>query len=172
SPPTATIPPSSRVTTARSPCPTRTWPGRAVTTCSWRKCPCAEPRGAPIETKGARATDRSGPAPFVTRDGPNIVAAMRRSVDSAELEPTLPPAVSLLHGNRQRETVPCFAVPPVRARSRDKGTRVARPSLLPQCHLLGHTVGQPNSDGNVVIFNSNMNASGQYDLFVAEMPLR
>jgi len=33
-------------------------------------------------------------------------------------------------------------------------------------------VGQPNSDGNVVIFNSNMNGSGQYDLFVAEMPLR
>ena len=32
--------------------------------------------------------------------------------------------------------------------------------------------GQPNPDGNVVIFNSNMNGSGRYDLFVAEMPLR
>jgi len=32
--------------------------------------------------------------------------------------------------------------------------------------------GQPNPDGNVVIFNPNMNGSGRYDLFMAEMPLR
>jgi uncharacterized protein YjdB len=32
--------------------------------------------------------------------------------------------------------------------------------------------GQPSSDGKVVIFNSNMNGSGRYDLFVAEVPLR
>ena len=30
----------------------------------------------------------------------------------------------------------------------------------------------PSPDGKVVIFNSNMNGSGRYDLFVAEMPLR
>jgi len=30
---------------------------------------------------------------------------------------------------------------------------------------------QPSPDGKVVIFNSNMNGSGRYDLFVAEMPL-
>jgi len=32
--------------------------------------------------------------------------------------------------------------------------------------------GTPSPDGKVVIFNSNMNGSGRYDLFVAEMPLR
>ena len=32
--------------------------------------------------------------------------------------------------------------------------------------------GKPSPDGRVVIFNSNMNGSGRYDLFVAEMPLR
>ena len=32
--------------------------------------------------------------------------------------------------------------------------------------------GQPSPDGRVVIFNSNMNGSGRYDLFVAEVPLR
>jgi hypothetical protein len=32
--------------------------------------------------------------------------------------------------------------------------------------------GMPSPDGKVVIFNSNMNASGRYDLFVAAMPLR
>ena len=32
--------------------------------------------------------------------------------------------------------------------------------------------GKPSPDGKVVIFNSNMNGSGRYDLFVAEMPLR
>ncbi len=32
--------------------------------------------------------------------------------------------------------------------------------------------GMPSPDGKVVIFNSNMNGSGRYDLFVAEMPLR
>ncbi len=31
---------------------------------------------------------------------------------------------------------------------------------------------QPSPDGKVVIFNSNMNGSGRYDLFVAEVPLR
>jgi len=31
---------------------------------------------------------------------------------------------------------------------------------------------QPSPDGKVVIFNSNMNGSGRYDLFVTEMPLR
>ena len=31
---------------------------------------------------------------------------------------------------------------------------------------------QPSPDGKVVIFNSNMNGSGRYDLFVAEIPLR
>jgi hypothetical protein len=31
---------------------------------------------------------------------------------------------------------------------------------------------QSSPDGKVVIFNSNMNGSGRYDLFVAEMPLR
>ncbi len=31
--------------------------------------------------------------------------------------------------------------------------------------------GQPSPDGQVVIFNSNMNGSGRIDLFVAEMPL-
>jgi hypothetical protein len=30
----------------------------------------------------------------------------------------------------------------------------------------------PSPDGKVVIFNSNMNGSGRYDLFVAEVPLR
>jgi hypothetical protein len=30
----------------------------------------------------------------------------------------------------------------------------------------------PSPDGRVVIFNSNMNGSGRYDLFVAEVPLR
>jgi uncharacterized protein YjdB len=32
--------------------------------------------------------------------------------------------------------------------------------------------GQPSPDGKVVIFNSNMNGSGRYDLFIAEVPLR
>jgi len=32
--------------------------------------------------------------------------------------------------------------------------------------------GHPSPDGKVVIFNSNMNGSGRYDLFVAEVPLR
>src|SRR3989449_1729054 len=32
--------------------------------------------------------------------------------------------------------------------------------------------GKPSPDGRVVIFNSNMNGSGRYDLFVVEMPLR
>jgi Big-like domain-containing protein len=32
--------------------------------------------------------------------------------------------------------------------------------------------GMPSPDGKVVIFNSNMNGSGRYDLFIAEMPLR
>ena len=32
--------------------------------------------------------------------------------------------------------------------------------------------GTPSPDGKIVIFNSNMNGSGRYDLFVAEMPLR
>jgi len=32
--------------------------------------------------------------------------------------------------------------------------------------------GMPSPDGKVVIFNSNMNGSGRYDLFVAEVPLR
>ena len=31
--------------------------------------------------------------------------------------------------------------------------------------------GTPSPDGKVVIFNSNMNGAGRYDLFVAEMPL-
>ena len=31
---------------------------------------------------------------------------------------------------------------------------------------------QPSPDGKMVIFNSNMNGSGRYDLFVAEVPLR
>jgi hypothetical protein len=31
---------------------------------------------------------------------------------------------------------------------------------------------QPSPDGKVVIFNSNMNGTGRYDLFIAEMPLR
>src|SRR2546430_3638645 len=31
---------------------------------------------------------------------------------------------------------------------------------------------QPSPDGKVVIFNSNMNGSGRYDLFVAEVPFR
>ncbi|HKC41757.1 MAG TPA: hypothetical protein VKC15_19600 [Gemmatimonadales bacterium] len=31
--------------------------------------------------------------------------------------------------------------------------------------------GTPSPDGKIVIFNSNMNGSGRYDLFVAEMPL-
>ncbi len=31
---------------------------------------------------------------------------------------------------------------------------------------------QPSPDGKVAIFNSNMNGSGRYDLFVAELPLR
>jgi hypothetical protein len=31
---------------------------------------------------------------------------------------------------------------------------------------------QPSPDGKVAIFNSNMNGSGRYDLFVAEVPLR
>jgi len=31
---------------------------------------------------------------------------------------------------------------------------------------------QPSPDGKVVVFNSNMNGSGRYDLFVAEVPLR
>jgi hypothetical protein len=30
----------------------------------------------------------------------------------------------------------------------------------------------PSPDGKVVIFNSNMNGSGRYDLFIAEVPLR
>src|SRR5258705_12995475 len=30
--------------------------------------------------------------------------------------------------------------------------------------------GTPSPDGKVVIFNSNMNGAGRYDLFVAEMP--
>src|SRR5207247_8683262 len=33
-------------------------------------------------------------------------------------------------------------------------------------------LGKPSPDGKVVIFNSNMNGSGRYDLFIAEMPLR
>lgn len=32
--------------------------------------------------------------------------------------------------------------------------------------------GKPSPDGKVVVFNSNMNGSGRYDLFVAEVPLR
>ncbi len=32
--------------------------------------------------------------------------------------------------------------------------------------------GMPSPDGKVVIFNSNMNGSGRYDLFIAEVPLR
>jgi hypothetical protein len=32
--------------------------------------------------------------------------------------------------------------------------------------------GQPSPDGKVVIFNSNMNGSGRYDLFAVEVPLR
>jgi hypothetical protein len=32
--------------------------------------------------------------------------------------------------------------------------------------------GHPSPDGKVAIFNSNMNGSGRYDLFVAEVPLR
>jgi len=32
--------------------------------------------------------------------------------------------------------------------------------------------GTPSPDGKVVIFNSNMNGSGRYDLFVAEVPIR
>ena len=32
--------------------------------------------------------------------------------------------------------------------------------------------GKPSPDGKVVVFNSNMNGSARYDLFVAEMPLR
>jgi hypothetical protein len=32
--------------------------------------------------------------------------------------------------------------------------------------------GTPSPDGKVVIFNSNMDGAGRYDLFVAEMPLR
>jgi len=32
--------------------------------------------------------------------------------------------------------------------------------------------GTPSPDGKVVIFNSNMNGYGRYDLFVAEVPLR
>jgi hypothetical protein len=32
--------------------------------------------------------------------------------------------------------------------------------------------GTPSPDGKVVIFNSNMNGSGRYDLFIAEVPLR
>jgi hypothetical protein len=32
--------------------------------------------------------------------------------------------------------------------------------------------GTPSPDGKVVIFNSNMNGSGRYDLFVTEVPLR
>jgi hypothetical protein len=32
--------------------------------------------------------------------------------------------------------------------------------------------GQPSPDGKVMIFNSNMNGSSRYDLFVAEVPLR
>jgi len=32
--------------------------------------------------------------------------------------------------------------------------------------------GKPSPDGKVVIFNSNMNGSSRYDLFIAEMPLR
>jgi len=31
---------------------------------------------------------------------------------------------------------------------------------------------KPSPDGKIVIFNSNMNGSGRYDLFLAEMPLR
>src|SRR5262249_14637851 len=32
--------------------------------------------------------------------------------------------------------------------------------------------GKPSPDGKVVIFNSNMNGSGRYDLFVVEVPLK
>jgi len=32
--------------------------------------------------------------------------------------------------------------------------------------------GTPSPDGKVVLFNSNMNGAGRYDLFVAEMPVR
>jgi len=32
--------------------------------------------------------------------------------------------------------------------------------------------GQPSPDGDIVIFNSNMNGSGRYNLLVAELPLR
>jgi hypothetical protein len=32
--------------------------------------------------------------------------------------------------------------------------------------------GTPSPDGKIVIFNSNMNGSARYDLFVAELPLR
>jgi len=32
--------------------------------------------------------------------------------------------------------------------------------------------GMPSPDSKVTIFNSNMNGSGRYDLFVAEVPLR
>jgi len=33
-------------------------------------------------------------------------------------------------------------------------------------------MGMPSPDGKVVIFNSDMDGSGRYDLFIAEMPLR
>ncbi len=32
--------------------------------------------------------------------------------------------------------------------------------------------GQPSPDGDILIFNSNLNGSGRYNLFVAELPLR
>jgi hypothetical protein len=36
----------------------------------------------------------------------------------------------------------------------------------------GDPFAKPSPDGKIVIFNSDMNGSGRYDLFVAEVPLR
>jgi len=57
---------------------------------------------------------------------------------------------------------------------RNDGKRRAAlgPSLLDQYHLWDYPFVSPSPDGKAVIFNSNMNGSGRYDLFIAEVPLR
>ena len=65
-----------------------------------------------------------------------------------------------------------YAVGLQRSDGSDQRVLLHHYSVQPHPDYYDYPWGQPSPDGKVVIFNSNMNGSGRWDLFAAEMPLR
>jgi len=83
------------------------------------------------------------------------------------------PALLLLCDTAGRQSVaPHQAIGVQRSDRSDQRLLVHHYSLQIPPIYFSLPMGMPSPDGKVVIFNSNMNGSGPYDLFVAEMPLR